>query len=166
MNPGLISSCVKQGLEDAAHYYLKDPRATDLDKKGLEKWLGDKNHAKIAMTLGVHTIHCSEWDNQVLSKKPADLGQTFYNTWSCRGFLTEGLVPIQVARGSHEDTSFDSEFCVVRNGTCIMSHKPSTLTWANSWVPNQNVKGVLIPHGEAYTINEYLTDKETGYSPS
>ena len=47
-----------------------------------------------------------------------------------------------------------------------MSHKPSTLTWANSWVPNQNVKGVLIPHGEAYTINEYLTDKETGYSPS
>jgi len=24
----------------------------------------------------------------------------------------------------------------------------------------------LIPHGEAYTINEYLTDKETGYSPS
>ena len=38
--------------------------------------------------------------------------------------------------------------------------------WANSWVPNQNIKGSLIPHGEAYTINDYLFDPETGYSPS
>ena len=48
MNPGLISSCVKQGLEDAAAFYLKDTKATDLDKKALEKWLGQKNHTKIA----------------------------------------------------------------------------------------------------------------------
>jgi homospermidine synthase len=48
MNPGLISSCVKQGLEDAAAFYLRDPKATDLDKKALEKWLGQKNHTKIA----------------------------------------------------------------------------------------------------------------------
>jgi len=47
-----------------------------------------------------------------------------------------------------------------------MSKEPSVRTWANSWVPNQNIKGCLIPHGEAYSINEYLHDPETGYSPS
>jgi len=50
-------------LEDAANFYLKDPKATDIDKKALEKWLLKKNHTKIAQALGVHTIHCSEWDN-------------------------------------------------------------------------------------------------------
>jgi homospermidine synthase len=48
MNPGLISHCVKKGLEDAGNFYLRDPKATDLDKKALEKWLADKNHSKIA----------------------------------------------------------------------------------------------------------------------
>jgi homospermidine synthase len=53
--------------------------------------------------LGVHTIHCSEYDNQTMKDIPLDCDKKFYNTWSCRGFLTEGLVPIQVSRGSHED---------------------------------------------------------------
>jgi len=79
--------------------------------------------------------------------------------------LTEGLVPIQVARGSHEDATF-SDFGVVRDGKTIMSWKPSTRVWAKSWVPNRPIRGSLIPHGEAYTIADYLRDPNTGYAPS
>lgn len=48
MNPGLISSFVKRGLEDAAKYFLNDPTATDIDKKDLERRLAERNHSKIA----------------------------------------------------------------------------------------------------------------------
>lgn len=48
MNPGLISSFVKRGLEDAARHFLSDPKATDINKKDLEKRLAERNHSKIA----------------------------------------------------------------------------------------------------------------------
>lgn len=75
------------------------------------------------------------------------------------------MIPIQVARGSHEDLKF-KDYPVFRNNELIMSWGPSTHTWAKTWVPRQDIKGVLIPHGEAYSIRDYLSDKETGYSPS
>jgi len=31
------------------------------------------------------------------------MNKKFYNTWSCTGFLAEGLISVQAARGSHED---------------------------------------------------------------
>lgn len=83
MNPGLISSFVKKGLEDAARFYLNDTGSTDIDKVALKKWADARNHSKIAQVLGVHTIHCSEWDNQRLPQKPKDIKTKFYNTWSC-----------------------------------------------------------------------------------
>jgi len=33
-------------------------------------------------------------------------------------------------------------------------------------VPFEDIEGALIPHGEAYTIREFFSDKETGYAPS
>lgn len=60
MNPGLVSTFVKKGLEDAAKHFLKDENVTDIDKKDLEKRLAERNHSKIAQLLGVQTIHCSE----------------------------------------------------------------------------------------------------------
>ena len=47
-----------------------------------------------------------------------------------------------------------------------MSWRPCTEYWAKSWVPNQDIQGCLIPHGEAYTLGHYLYDPETGYRPS
>jgi homospermidine synthase len=44
----------------------------------------------------------------------------------------------------------------------ISSWVPSNRIWAKSWVPDEEISGMLIPHGEAYSINEYFTDKETG----
>lgn len=48
MNPGLISVCVKRGLEDAGRHFLGDAGATDLNKTELRYWLGERNHTKIA----------------------------------------------------------------------------------------------------------------------
>jgi len=125
----------------------------------------EKNYPKLAQAMGLHTIHCSETDDQVMTKPPIDIKTKFYNTWSCRGFLTEGFVPIQVARGSHENEGTE-DFPVVRNGTCIMSWAPSRHYIAKSYVPFKNSFGMIIPHGEAYTIRENFYDKETGYAPS
>lgn len=75
------------------------------------------------------------------------------------------MVPIQVARGSHEDQNIPGTY-LLRNGQTLVSKEPSVRTVANSWVPCENIKGVLIPHGEAYSIQDYLRDPETGYAPS
>jgi len=168
MNPGLISHFVKKGLIDACNYFLShenSPEYQDLNHNLLNKYLEERNYPKIAKELGLHTIHCSEIDNQVIKNPPSDLKEKFYNTWSCRGFLTEGLVPIQIAKGSHEDNENDT-FPRVRNNTCIMSWGPSKNYIAKSWNPFEDYEGLLIPHGEAFTINEFLTDKDSGYSPS
>lgn len=47
-----------------------------------------------------------------------------------------------------------------------MTNYPSVRTWARSYVPNEETRGALIPHGEAHTIRDYLQDHQTGYSPS
>ena len=47
-----------------------------------------------------------------------------------------------------------------------MSYNPGITLAGKSWVPNEDIVGALIPHGESYTIQEYLRDRETGYSPS
>ncbi|CAD8110027.1 unnamed protein product [Paramecium primaurelia] len=163
-NPGIVSHCVKRGLEDCAKHYIENSQR-DYNLNDLRKYLNQKNHSKLAQALGVHTIHCSETDNQLMSEIPKDVKTKFYNTWSCRGFLTEGLVPIQVARGSHEDTHIPNCY-TIRDGKTIVSKIPSVNIWAKSWVPNEDITGVLIPHGEAYSIQDYLSDPETGYSPS
>ena len=165
MNPGLISHFVKKGLLEAADYFLTRRDWTDVDHDLIRKNLNEKNYSKLAQAMGLHTIHCSELDDQYVETPPKDLKEKFYNTWSCRGFLTEGMVPFQVAQGSHEDKDSD-EFPRLKDNSLIMSWTPSNHFWAKSWVPNQNIEGCLIPHGEAYTIRNFLSDKETGYAPS
>jgi homospermidine synthase len=131
MNPGLISHFAKTGILDAARYFLKNQQKEefkDLDFKAIENWLNLKNYSKLAQALGLHTIHCSEKDDQVMKHPPNDTKIKFYNTWSCRGFLTEGMVPIQAARGSHEDETHE-DFPRVKNEKLIMSWAPSNHFW-------------------------------------
>jgi homospermidine synthase len=128
MNPGLISHFAKKGLIDAAEYFLKRKDWTDLNHKNIEKHLKDRNFPKLAQEMGLHTIHCSETDDQTIENPPKDIKTKFYNTWSCRGFLTEGLVPIQVARGSHEDEQSE-KLPRLKDGKTIMSWAPSCHYW-------------------------------------
>ena len=132
MNPGLISHFSKQGILDAAAYFLQNKNKEefkDFDFPLIEKWLNLKNYSKLAQVLGLHTIHCSEKDDQFILDPPKDTKTKFYNTWSCRGFLTEGMVPIQVAKGSHEDKK-NNEFPRVKD-QLIMSMAPSNHFWGS-----------------------------------
>jgi homospermidine synthase len=128
MNPGLISHFAKKGIIEAADYFLKRKDWTDLNHKNIEKHLKDRNYPKLAQEMGLHTIHCSETDDQTIDNPPKDLKTKFYNTWSCRGFLTEGLVPIQVAKGSHEDAQ-SKKLPRLNDGKLIMSWAPSCHYW-------------------------------------
>lgn len=133
MNPGLISHFAKKGIYDAASYFLEKKDAkefSDLNFDLIKKYLTEKNYAKLAQAIKLHTIHCSEKDDQFIIDPPKDTKEKFYNTWSCRGFLTEGMVPIQIARGSHEDENSE-EFPRVQNGKLIMSWAPSNHYWGN-----------------------------------
>jgi len=76
------------------------------------------------------------------------------------------MIPIQVAKGSHEDAEGGEDFPRVRDNSVIMSWGPSYLYAAKSYVPFENTEGLLIPHGEAFTIRDFFTDKESGYCPS
>jgi len=167
MNPGLVSHFAKKGVLDAAAFFLKNrENYKDLDFVSIEKFLLEKNYPKLAKAIGLHTIHCSEVDNQWVVPHPKDTKSKFYNTWSCRGFFTEAMIPIQIAKGSHEDKEGCEEFPRVRDNTCIMSWGPSYMYKAKSYVPFENTEGLLIPHGEAFTIRDFFTDKETGYCPT
>ena len=129
MNPGLISHFSKKGIIDAARFFLqqkKNESFSDLNFEKIEKYLMEKNFPKLAQALGLHTIHCSEVDNQWVNPPPKDCKSKFYNTWSCRGFFTEALIPIQIAKGSHED-EYSEVFPRVRDNSCIMSWGPAYL---------------------------------------
>lgn len=92
MNPGLISHCVFKGLEDVAKKALEsNPQKFEKLEGYLE---GKKKYNLIAQTLGLEVIHCSEIDTQVAKNIDISTEKKFLNTWSCTGFLEEGLEPV------------------------------------------------------------------------
>ena len=165
MNPGLVSHLTKKGLIDAANYFLTRIDWTDIDHISINKYLKQSNFPKLAQIMGLHTIHSTEQDCQYLDINPTNSKTKLYNTWSCRGLITEQMVPMQVARGSHED-EYSKDFPRIRNGTLISSWGPAYLHSAKSWNPFENIIGTIAPHGEAYSLHSFFSDKETGYAPS
>jgi homospermidine synthase len=130
MNPGLISHFVKKGLLDAAKFFIENKTNENFSKKNfdfekIQKFKEEKNYPKLAQALKLFSVHCAETDNQtIIGRTMDDVLEKFYNTWSCRGFLTESLVPIQVSFGSHEDKEQNQRFPRV-NDKMIMSWTPS-----------------------------------------
>ena len=155
MNPGLISHFVFQGLLDIAGHVLKNRK----DDK-LAEYVAKKQYNLIAKHLDLQTIHCSELDTQVVKNLKND--GTFINTWSVYGLLEEGLEPAQAGWGSHEKAiPADGELI---GKSQIAFHTPAYKKYHLSYVPDQEIVGMVIPHGEAITLNESLKVGE--YSPT
>lgn len=155
MNPGLISHFVFQGLLDIAGHVL----AVRKDDK-LAEYVSKKQYNLIAKHLDLNTIHCSELDTQVARNLKDD--GTFINTWSVYGLIEEGLEPAQAGWGSHEKT-------IPANGeligkTHIAFSTPAYQKYHLSYVPEEEIVGMAIPHGEAITLNEAL--KVGDYCPT
>jgi len=167
-NPGLISHWTKQGLIDIAERALDDKKARDGDADEIRQLLKDQTFNRLAMKLGVKVIHCSERDTQI-ADRPKEVDE-FVNTWSIEGFREEGITTAEMGWGTHEKElpplSFQhpdgpgNQICLARMGIN---------TWVVSWVPHHTIRGMIVRHGEAFTISDRLTvwdDGKPRYRPT
>ena len=151
-NPGLVSHLTKKALVDIATKALKDGKAAT----GVEAALQSENYPALAHKLNVKVIHISERDTQV-SDKPK-LVDEFVNTWSVEGFYEEGIAPAELGWGTHEKLLPPAAYeHKVGPKNQIAIAQPGAKTWVRSWVPNMEITGMVIRHGEAFTISDYLT---------
>jgi homospermidine synthase len=151
-NPGFVSSLVKKGLVDIATKALSENKAGADVKAALDS----ENYPALAHALGVKVIHISERDTQV-SDQPKQFNE-FVNTWSVEGFYEEGMAPAEMGWGTHEK-KLPPKAYTHSDGpkNQIGMAQPGATTWVRSWVPNMNITGMVIRHGEAFTISDYLT---------
>jgi homospermidine synthase len=166
-NPGLVSHFTKRALVDIANKIIKekpkDPRA-----KKLEIALQEKNFAKLAQLEEVKVIHISERDTQI-TDRPKEVNE-FVNTWSIEGFFEEGVAPAELGWGTHEKYVPRSAYfhkLGPRNQICLNSI--GMKTWVRSWVPCGEITGMVIRHGEAFSISDRLTvwqDGKAVYRPT
>ena len=154
-NPGLVSHFTKQALTEIAGRMLQQGLVTDVS--AMELALADERYNMLAMLTGTKVIHVAERDMQITDvAKEVD---EFVNTWSVDGFYEEGIAPAEIGWGTHEKrlppNAYVHHGYGPRNQICIA--RPGMETWVRSWVPTGEIRGMVIRHGEALTINDHLT---------
>jgi len=168
-NPGLISHFTKQALIDIANRSLNEGKFTGEAAERIAQHVKDQAFNHMAHELGVKVIHCSERDTQI-TDKPKEVDE-FVNTWSVEGFREEGTTTAELGWGTHEkelppfaiqhSEGPQSQICLARMGMN---------TFVNSWVPpNHRIIGMVVRHGEAFSITEKLTVRDgdrTLYRPT
>lgn len=158
-NPGLISHFTKQGLLDIAERCLAESRFTGEAAERVADAAKGEAFNHLAHALGVKVIHCSERDTQV-TNRPKEVDE-FVNTWSVEGFREEGTTTAELGWGTHEkelppfviehSEGPRSQICLARMGMN---------TFVSSWVPHYPIVGMVVRHGEAFSITEKLTVRD------
>jgi len=160
-NPGLISHFTKQGLLDIGKRMIRDRKVEGQAADEIVKLMAEQNFHHLAMKLGVKVIHCSERDTQI-TDKPKQVNE-FVNTWSVEGFREEGTTTAEMGWGTHEKELPPLAYEHTegpRNQICLA--RMGINTWVTSWVPNYCIHGMVVRHGEAFTISDRLTVWENG----
>ena len=164
-NPGLVSHWVKKSLLDIANQTVKDGIATD----GIKAALANEDFPALAEALTIKVIHIAERDTQV-TREPKRVNE-FVNTWSIAGFLEEGVAPAEMGWGTHEKSLPRNAYehgSGPKNQICLA--QPGAQTWVRTWVPDFEINGMVIRHGEAFTIADHLTtyneDGSARYRPT
>jgi homospermidine synthase len=154
-NPGLVSHFTKQALTEIAGRMLQQGLATD--PAALELALAEEAYNRLAMLTGTKVIHVSERDTQI-TDVPKQVDE-FVNTWSVDGFYEEGIAPAEIGWGTHEKRLPPNAHVHHGYGPCnqICIAQPGMETWVRSWVPAGEIRGMIVRHGEALTINDQLT---------
>ncbi|MDA8132471.1 MAG: saccharopine dehydrogenase NADP-binding domain-containing protein, partial [Elusimicrobia bacterium] len=167
-NPGLISHFAKKGLIDIAESLLADKKVRGAKADKLRQLVRDQVFNRLSMELGVKVIHVSERDTQI-TDKPKEVNE-FVNTWSVEGFREEGVAPAEMGWGTHERelpplavehrSGPKNQICLARMGMN---------TWVSTWVPGHCIHGMVVRHGEAFTLSDRLTvwkDGKAVYRPT
>lgn len=160
-NPGLVSHFTKQALADIAQAILSkkfDDFITVHPERNrrVEKYLTDQDFAQLANALGVKTIHISERDSQI-TNSPKKVNE-FVNTWSIPGLYEEGIAPAELGWGTHERFAPEGAMFHMhgpQNQICLQTKGIDT--FVRSWVPSGEIIGMVIRHGEAFSISDHLT---------
>jgi homospermidine synthase len=154
-NPGLISHFAKMGLIDLASALIH--QSTDKRyQASLEKAISEENFPLLGYLTETKVIHVSERDSQIVNK-PKKVNE-FVNTWSVEGLYEEGIAPAELGWGTHEkqfpQDAFDyptgpnHQICLAKMGMHTRVH---------SWVPSGEIIGMLVRHGEAFSLSEFLS---------
>lgn len=160
-NPGLISHFTKQGLIDIGRRAIKDKKISGKAAEEIQQLISDQKFNVLAQKLGVKVIHCSERDTQI-TNIPKQVDE-FTNTWSVEGFREEGTTTSEMGWGTHEKElpahAFEHKEGP-RNQICLA--RMGINTWVRSWVPDYTIHGMVVRHGEAFTISDKLTVWKNG----
>lgn len=167
-NPGLVSHWLKRGLEDMTRALLRNDSLEGERRAALERALAAEDYAHMAMLTGVRTIHISERDTQIASQPKAV--DEFVNTWSVEGIYEEGIAPAEMGWGTHERRlPPGAQRHLSGPGNQICLSQMGVNTYVRSWVPMGEIIGMVIRHGEAFTISDFLTvwqDDRPRYRPT
>jgi homospermidine synthase len=155
-NPGLISHFTKHALLEIATTCLDEKKFEGAAAERIAEYAKARTFNHLAHELGVKVIHCSERDTQI-SNRPKEVDE-FVNTWSVEGFREEGTTTAELGWGTHEKElpplayqhadGPKSQISLARMG--INTH-------VASWVPDSTIVGMVVRHGEAFSITEKLT---------
>jgi homospermidine synthase len=160
-NPGLVSHWTKFGLLAIADRALAENKFEGRQKEAVVAAAKEKKFNLLAEALGVKAIHCSERDTQI-SNLPKEVGE-FVNTWSVEGFREEGIATAEMGWGTHEKQlpalAFEHSEGP-KNQICLA--KMGMNTWVRSWVPGYEIHGMVVRHGEAFSISDSLTVWDRG----
>jgi homospermidine synthase len=87
----------------------------------------------------------------------------FVGTWSIEGLREEGTAPSELGWGTHEK-KLPAYAHVPENGpkNQIFLAQMGMNTWVRSWIPDQEIVGMVIRHGEAFGISDRWTVWENG----
>jgi len=167
-NPGLISHFTKQGLIDIGEHAIADKKVQGKKAEEIRQLILDRAFNRLAMTLGVKVIHCSERDTQI-TDTPKQVDE-FVNTWSVEGFREEGTTTAEMGWGTHEKELPPLAYTHSEGpGNQICLARMGINTWVVSWVPDYCIRGMVVRHGEAFTISDHLTvwkDGKAVYRPT
>jgi homospermidine synthase len=160
-NPGLISHWVRRGILDIAATLVAERKLKPADAEEVQHLASARIFNALAQKIGIKVIHCSERDTQI-ANQPKEIDE-FVSTWSIEGFHEEGTTTAEMGWGTHEkylppqacqhDIGPKHQICLAQMGIN---------TWVRSWVPYYSVHGLVIRHGEAFTVTDALTVWEDG----
>jgi homospermidine synthase len=163
-NPGLVSHWTKVALTDITRTMF-DKGVSPHKHAALQDHLTRREWNHLAHLLGVKVIHISERDTQI-SNQPKQVDE-FVNTWSVEGFYEEGIAPAEMGWGTHERRLPDGAQTYdygPANQICLS--QMGIETYVRSWVPmHGEIMGMVVRHGEAFTISHALTVRDAGGRP-
>lgn len=154
-NPGMVSWFVKQALVNLAMDLQKEKSPNQAVNIAIPQTRAE--WALFMQSLGVKGIHISERDTQ-RSSRPKPMN-TFVNTWSVEGFVSEGLQPAELGWGTFE--KWKPENAREHQTGCrsaIYLLQPGGNSKVRTWCPTLGAQyGRLVTHNEAISIADYFT---------